>query len=364
MSIARAGLFLGAACLVLSPPAGSAPEKPPAAKKPVIKVGLVGLDNYQALAFTQLFHDPRASGDLEGLKVVAAFPGGSKDIEESVQSLPRWLPEMKKQGVEIVDSIAKVADKSDAVLIMSLDGRAHLEQLRAVARAGKPVYIGRPLAASLADAVAIFEVAREKKTPLFSCSQHRFSPGFIGMRNHPEVGKVLGCSVYGGCPTEPHHPDLFWHAVHEVETLYTIMGPGCASLTRASTPVGELVTGVWKDGRIGTFRGIRKGAIKYRAMVFGDKGISPSGDYGYDVPKNWVAPHGEYMGYKGVAIEIARFFRTGKPPVSADETIEIFTFMEAAHQSKARGGVPVKLADVLAKVKKGLQEKKAGKDNR
>ena len=326
-----------------------------------LRVGIVGLDNYQALAFTQLFHDPKATGDLKGIRVVAAFPGGSRDIEESVQSLPKWVPEMKKAGVKIVDSIDKVAAESDAILIMSLDGREHLKQFRAIAKVGKPVYIGRPLAASLADAVEIFDVAKAHKVPLFSCSQHRFSPGFSGMRNHPEVGRVLGCSVYGGCPTEPHHADLFWHAVHGVETLYTIMGAGCESVTRASTPETEFVTCVWKDGKVGTFRGIRKGAVKYRAIVFGDKGISPSGDYGYDVPKDWVAPHGEYMGYKGVATEIAKFIRSKHPPVSAEETIELFTFMEAAHQSKARGGVPVKLADVLAKTRKSLAEKNATK---
>ena len=104
-----------------------------------IKVGVIGLDNYQALAFTQLFHDPKATGDLKGFRVVAAFAGGSRDIEESVQSLPKWVPEMKKAGVKIVDSIDKVAAESDAILIMSLDGRVHLEQLKAVAKAGKPV---------------------------------------------------------------------------------------------------------------------------------------------------------------------------------------------------------------------------------
>lgn len=323
-----------------------------------LRVGVVGLDNYQAVAFTQIFHDPKAAGDLAGLKVTAAWPVGSPDIEESVVSLPKWIPAMKEFGVEIVDSIDKVLEKSDAILIMSLDGRAHLPQVKAVAKTGKPIYIARPMAASLTDAIEIFDVAKANKAPLFSCSQHRFSPGFSGMKNHPEVGTVTGCSVFGGCPTEPHHPDFFWHAVHSVETLYTIMGPGCESLTRAWSPDAEFITGVWKDGKIGTFRGIRKGAVKYRAMVFGDKGISPSGDYGYDVPVNWVAPHGEYMGYKGVAIEIAKFFKSGKTPVSPEETIEIFTFMEAAHQSKARGGVPVKLADVLAEAKNKVEASK------
>jgi predicted dehydrogenase len=322
-----------------------------------LKVGVIGLDNYQAVAFTELFHSPKAQDDLAHIRVVAAYPAGSPDIQESVDSLAKWVPAMEKFGVAIVDSIDKVLERSDAILIMSIDGRAHLPQFKAVMKAGKPVYIGRPLAASLEDAIAMFELAKANNVPLFSCSQHRFSPGFSGMRNHPEVGNVVGCSVYGGFETEPHHPDFFWHCVHSVETLYTILGPGCESVTRASTPKAELVTGTWRDGKIGTFRGIPKGegAIKYRAMVFGDKGISPSGDYGYDVPANWIAPHGEYMGYKGVAIEIARFFRTRKPPVSPAETIEMFAFMEAAHQSKAKGGVPVKLADVIAAAKERMK---------
>ncbi len=322
-----------------------------AAEKAPIKLGIIGLDNYQALDFTTQFHNPKAPPDLQGIRVVAAFPGGSRDIEESVQSLSKWVAGMKKQGVEMCDTIALVVEKSDAFLIMSLDGRTHLQDFKAIMKTGKPVYIGRPMATSLADVLTLFDLAKENKVPLFSCSQHRFVPGFIGMRNHPEVGQVLGCDVWGACPQDPLHPDTIWKAVHGVETLYTIMGPGCVSVTRTATAETELVTGVWKDGKIGTYRGIRKGAVGHRAMVFGDKGISPSGDYGYDVPAKWVAPHGEYMGYKGVAIEIAKFVRTGKPPVNPDETIEIFAFMEAAHQSKARGGGSVKLADVLARYK-------------
>src|SRR5947207_2387376 len=241
-----------------------------------VKVGILGLDNYQAVAFTQLFHDPGAAGDLAGIRVVAAFPAGSPDIEESVRELPKWSKDIQNYKVPLVDSVDKLLAQCDAVMIMSIDGRAHLEQVKPVLRAGKPVYIGRPLAASLADAVEIFRLAKEHRTPIFSCSQHRFSPGFIGMRNHPEVGEILGCDVHGGCPREPHHPDLFWHAIHGVETLYTIMGPGCVSVTRAATDSADVVTGVWKDGRVGTYRGIRKGALKYSATVFGSNEVAPA----------------------------------------------------------------------------------------
>jgi predicted dehydrogenase len=329
------------------------PARQAAAEPAPIKVGIIGLDNYQAVAFTQLWHAPKAADDLAGLKVVAAVAAGSPDIEESVRELPKWSKDIQKYGVEIVPTTDELLKRVDAVLVMSVDGRAHLEQLKPVFKAGKPVYIGRPLAASLADTVEIFRLAKESKTPIFSCSQHRFSPGFIGMRNHPEVGDVIGADVYGGCPREAHHPDLFWHGVHGVETLYTIMGPGCVSVTRAATDTADVVTGVWKDGRVGTYRGIRKGAPKYSAVVFGTKGVSPAGVYGHGVPVKGIAPtNDKYMGYEGVAVEIAKFFKTRTPPVTAEETTELFAFMEAADESKRKGGAPVKLADVLAKAKK------------
>ncbi|HXD85563.1 MAG TPA: Gfo/Idh/MocA family oxidoreductase [Urbifossiella sp.] len=318
-----------------------------------IRVGIIGLDNYQAVAFTQLFHDPKATGDLAGLKVVAAFPAGSPDIADSVRDVPRWEKDIQTFGVAIAKSPEEVLKQVDAVMVMSVDGRAHLEQLKAVFKAGKPVYVGRPLAASLTDVVEIFRLAKESKTPIFSCSQHRFSPGFTGMRNHPEVGNVLGADVYGGCPREPHHPDLVWHGVHGIETLYTIMGPGCVSVSRAATDSADVVTGVWKDGRVGTFRGIRKGALKYSATVFGSKGVSTAGIYGHGVPVKGIVPTNDrYMGYEGTAREIAKFFKTRTPPVRAEETTEMFAFMAAAEESKRQNGAVVKLEDVLAKARK------------
>ena len=42
-------------------------------------------------------------------------------------------------------------------------------------------------------------------------------------------------------------------------------------------------------------------------------------------------------GYEPLLVEICKFFRTGKPPVTAEETLEIFAFMEAADESKRQG---------------------------
>jgi hypothetical protein len=43
---------------------------------------------------------------------------------------------------------------------------------------------------------------------------------------------------------------------------------------------------------------------------------------------------------------------SGRAPVSAAETLEIFAFMEAAHKSKRQKGTTVRVADVLEKARK------------
>jgi len=323
--------------------------------KPV-RLGILGFDNYQAVAYVQFYNNPKAEGDLAGLRVTAAYAVTSPDYPESAELTERWKkqmlglyqnakdPSLSAPPVELVDSIDELLKRCDAVMMWSLDGTKHLAQATQVLKAKKPLFIGRPLASSPEDAIAIMKVAEETKTPCWSCSQHRFSPGFIGMREHPEVGKVLGCDVYGGYDVKAAEPDAFSRSLHSIETLYTIMGPGCVKLSCTSSPTAEVVTAVWKDGRVATYRGIKTGAVKYSATVFGDKGVSTAGIYGHGVPVKGVVPTTDkYMGYGGLAIEMAKFFKGGPAPVTPAETLEIFAFMKAADQSRAQNGATVDL---------------------
>jgi hypothetical protein len=308
---------------------GDKPDKP-------LRAGIIGLDTSHVTAFTKLFNDPNATGDIAGIRVVVGYPGGSDDIPSSRDRVKGFTKELADMGVEIVDSIPALLEKVDVVLLESVDGRPHLEQVKPVFRAGKKVFIDKPLAGTLADAVAIYELGKKHNVPWFSSSSLRFSPGIIGMRKDDKIGDVIGCDAFGPCPIEPSHPDLFWYGVHGVETLFTIMGTGCESVTRVKTDVADLTVGVWNDNRIGVFRGIRRGKQDYGAMVFGSKGISPSGPY---------------VGYKPLVEAIARFLKTGKVPVSPEETIEMFAFMEAADESKRQGGAPVTIESVMAKAR-------------
>ena len=301
-----------------------------------LRAGMIGLDTSHVVAFTGLLNDPAtAKGILGTVKVTAAFAGGSKDIPSSIDRVPGYTATLRdKHGVKIYDSIEAMMPEVDVVFLESVDGRPHLDQIRPVLTAKKPVFVDKPVAGSLADAILIYDLAEKAGVPIFSSSSLRYSKSTTGAVNNTAVGDVLGAVAFSPCSLEEHHPDLFWYGVHGVESLFTIMGTGCKSVVRIHTPDFDVVTGTWADGRIGTFRGIRKGKADYGTLVFGSKSIyNGSG----------------YSGYQPLVEKICQFFQDHKPPVSAKETIEMFAFMEAADESKRRGGAPVAIAEVMAK---------------
>jgi predicted dehydrogenase len=300
------------------------------------KIGIIGLDTSHSTAFTKALNESAAGNTFGGFRIVAAYPNGSNDIKSSTDRIPGYTEEVKKYGVEIVNSVEELIKAVDFVLLETNDGRLHLEQALPVMKAGKRMFIDKPVAASLADAIAIYNAAEYYKVPVFSSSSLRYITGAKEIVEG-SIGKVLGADTYSPCSLEKTHPDLFWYGVHGVETLFTVMGTGCKSVTRISTTDFDQASGTWDDGRIGTFRGIRKGSSGYGGTVFGEKGITVLG---------------KYAGYNPLLEKIIKFFQDGIPPISPAETIEIFTFMSAAEESKLKGGVPVELAKVEEKARK------------
>jgi predicted dehydrogenase len=299
------------------------------------RIGIIGLDTSHSTAFTKVLNDPAAGPEFGGYKVVAAYPKGSNDIKSSVDRIPGYTEDVKKLGVEIVNSIEDLLPKVDVVLLETNDGRLHLEQALPVLRAGKRMFIDKPIAANLADTIAIFENAKHFNVPVFSSSSLRYISGAKEIAEG-SIGKVLGADTFSPATLEKTHPDLFWYGVHGVEILFTVMGTGCKSVTRTYTENFDMAVGVWQDNRIGTFRGLRSGRADYGGTVFGEKGITVLG---------------KYSGYNPLLIKIIEFFRTGIPPVGAEETIEIFTFMAAADESKLKGGTPVDMEHVLRRAR-------------
>lgn len=301
----------------------------------LIKVGIIGLDTSHSIEFAKLLNAETPAPEYAGCRVVAAYPQGSRDIASSTNRVPGYIEKVKPFGVEIVDSIDTLLSKVDAVLLESNDGRVHLEQALPVFKAGKRVFIDKPIAGSLPHVLALFEAARRHNVPMFSSSSLRYTLMTQEIRSGKH-GAVVGVDAFSPCSLEATHPDLFWYGIHGVETLFTLMGTGCESVVRVSTPGTDLAVGTWRGGRIGTFRGNRDSKNGYGATAFLAKGLQRVDDF---------------KGYGLLLAEIVTFFKTGVVPLKPEETIELFAFMEAADESKRRGGVPVRLDEVMAKAK-------------
>jgi len=294
-----------------------------------IRIGLIGLDTSHVTAFTKIINDPKATGPLAKAKVTAAFRGGSLDVPSSANRLDRFTEILTKQyGVKLYPTIAELCKNVDAIMLESVDGRPKVRQAIPVIDAGLPLFIDKPMAGSLADAIFIFEYAKEKGVPVFSSSSLRYGKTTQAARAGA-LGKISHAETFSPCSLEVHHPDLFWYGVHGCESLFTVMGAGCESVLRQTTADGKIeVVGTWKGGRTGIFR---------EGKGYGGKAKGTKGE----------GEVGKYDGYAPLVVEAVKMFQTGKVPVPPEETIELFAFMAAADESKRRGGKPVKIADMI-----------------
>jgi predicted dehydrogenase len=297
-----------------------------------LRAGIIGTDTSHVPEFTATFE----SHPEWRIKVVAAYKGGSPELPISANRLEGFAKTIhEKHGVEIVDSIEALLARVDVVLLESVDGRPHLAQVTPVLKAGKRVFVDKPLAASVQDARAIVRLANETGTPLFSASSYRFHPDIPRLRGNAGIGNVQRIQASSPLNVMEHHPDLYYYGIHGVEALYAVMGRGCVSVSRTIDAAADVTTGRWRDGRIGVYYGPLKSTnatnVQPILRVQGDKGTAETAG---PVP------------YDTLAIAIAQFFQTGRSPVDSAETIEILEFMSAAQLSKERGGAEILLTEL------------------
>ena len=298
-------------CLVAAAVAADGPAAEPAKR---IRAGIIGLDTSHVVEFTKLLEQSqghrRAGRDVDRGRLSRRQPGLARQLEPR-QGVHR---EAARDGRRDRRLDRRVVAKVDAVLLESVDGRPHLAQARPVIAAGKPLFIDKPMAASLADAMEIFRLAKAEERALLLGLVAAVQLGLSGGPQRQAVRR--GPQLHGVAPAEhraaPPRPVLVRHP-RRGDPLYD-HGAGLQDgHPRRPGEGGRRVEG--RPPR----HVHRHKKYDYGAAVEGDKG---SGDAG------------KYDGYTPLVVEIVKFFKTGKPPVSAEETLEILAFMEAADESK------------------------------
>ncbi|WP_438350563.1 Gfo/Idh/MocA family protein [Paenibacillus sp. FA6] len=294
-----------------------------------LKIGIVGTDTSHVVAFTQLLNDVNDMYHIPGGKVVAAFPGGSPDFPLSISRVEGFMETLsKKYSVRRMETPEEVAASCDVILLESADGRIHLEQFRRIISYGKPIFIDKPLALTSKAALEIMNIAEKSQIPIMSCSSLRYAEQLTRDLERKDQSNITGAEVYGPLNVEPTQSYYFWYGIHSVEMLYAIMGPGCDHVSVSSHEQYDLITGHWKDGRVGTVRCNRNGDSNFGASIHREEGTSV-----VDIQE------GTKPFYASLLEQVMTFFQTGDSPIEWSETVEIIRFLEAAEESKEQQSI-------------------------
>lgn len=300
----------------------------------MIRLGVLDFDTSHVVEFTWRLNHVEGTPQeqwVAGARVVVGCPGESRLMPERIAG---FTDQMKKFGIKLVDKPEEMIGKVDGMLIESVDGTVHFERARPFLEAGIPCFIDKPFACSVMDARKIVELSDKWRAPVFSSSSLRYALEVTTYQQQQNQHGVLAGAVTWGPATASPHPQrnagLFHYGIHAVEVLYTLMGRGCQQVVNVYEPAAEVVTGRWKDGRIGTVRGLRQGATPFGFTAFAEKGVST------------IAIETRFI-YRELLKKVVEFFQTGRSPVAIEETLEIIAFIEAANTSGSHHGQPVQV---------------------
>lgn len=293
-----------------------------------LRLAIIGADTSHATEFTQRLHDASHPEHVAGARVVAALPAASADLPLSAQRVAGFTASLRDElGVPLASSWEQVLTGVDGVLLLSLDGRPHLAQVQQALAARVPIFLDKPVAASLADAEQIYALAAECGVPLYSGSALRWHPQVRSLQQ-AEADWFSAVSI-GPAPALEHHPDLFFYGIHPTEALFTLLGPDCLQVSATRNARGMTAVGQWASGETGHLITLAQHGAKYslsRAAADQLLHVELSGGF-----------------YAPLLQQILQFIRSGVSPVTAEETLAIYRFMAGAKQSADLGGASVQL---------------------
>jgi len=288
----------------------------------MLRVGLVSLESSHVDAFAKLLN---AEGGLDGMKVAGA---------RVVALCPRDNPAERVRELqeaygiqEVYRSLEEMVPHVDAAMLLARDGAVHREQAEPFLKAGKPTFVDKPFALSVADARAMIKLARRSQAPLMSCSALRFAVELEAIR--AELA-ALGTIRHGFCSGPG---ELFFYGIHIAEVVHTMLGPGMEAVRNLADEQQDIMTIRWQDGKTGVLSLLREGANGFHFSLYCDQGYR-------------CTPIQDLAFYRNTLAHFVRMCETGQEPIDLEHTLEIIKLLAAAQASREQHGAAVKLAEV------------------
>ncbi|MDD5482970.1 MAG: Gfo/Idh/MocA family oxidoreductase [Kiritimatiellae bacterium] len=291
----------------------------------MIKIAIIGLDTSHSIEFPRRMQAPDSPKNqrVSGMRAVSCLrfetPYQNKEgLDKRQRQLEQW-------GVKVTENIDEALAGCDAVMLEINDGSFHLEYFRKVAALGKPVFLDKPLAMTLADGRAILELAKKHNTRVWCGSSIPFCPPLEKVIKNS--GNVQRAHVFGALGRAPAGDSLIWYGVHSFETLQRIMGPGAAQVRAFESPAAIVTAVEFKDGREGVVE-LTPGTWIYGGFVWGTAN---------EQKKALPFVLNPSFSYRNILRLIKAFFLGAEPPVRMETTFEGLAMMCAARKAVETG---------------------------
>ena len=218
------------------------------------------------------------------------------------KNLQEWCDE---QGMIAAKSIEEVVENCDAVSVLApANPEVHARLAEIPLRSGKPVYVDKPFADSLAAAEKMFETADKFSTPLMTSSALRFSSELLS--GEIQALDPFIFTTFGGGSNFPEY------AIHQLEMIVSVMGTEVQDIELAGDPQKLVLTLKYSGARLAA-------AVYAANYPFAVTAASASG----------VKIHQETTGYwANFTNALLEFFATGVSPVPKEQTLCIARLLE------------------------------------
>lgn len=265
-----------------------------------MKLGLIDyyLDEFHANKYPGWIKEA-SSGEIQAVYAYAKIDSPN----DGGLTTDKWC---EVHGLQRINSIEELVDKSDGIIVLSPDNPEYHEELcQLPLRSGKPVYVDKTFAETKAIAERIFSIATSHNTPCYSTSALRYASEYADI-DRSQVERIIS---RGPGP-------LAGYSIHQIEPIVALMGPGVRRVKYTGTTNLPAYICEYTDRR--------RAAVSHHGsecpfgMIVDFKGGS----------SKVVTVESDF--FKSFICDMVDFFRSGDVKVPHEETIVAIAVLEAA----------------------------------
>lgn len=268
------------------------------------KIGFIDyyLDEWHALNYPQFIKDA-TDGEFEVAYAYAEMdkPGG--------MTTDQWC---EKYGVQRLDSIDEVVEKSDCIIVLSPDNpERHWDLCQKPLRSGKRVYVDKTFALEKSTAEALVKLAEDNNTPFFSTSALRFAD------------ELKDVDREGICFINSRGPGNFdTYSIHQIEPIVVLMGSKAKRIMSVGSGKYASMVIEFEDNRSIVMSHYGWTNVDFSMLVNYEDGRTVSIPQMSNTFPNFIKA-------------MCDFFKTGDIKAAHDETVAIMGIIEAGNKALA-----------------------------